>query len=218
MKRVFDLITSLLGLFLLSPILLLVALLIKSDSTGPIFFRQERMGKGFRPFFIFKFRTMTQHTAAQVRLLTVGDDSRITRVGRFLRKAKIDELPQLFNVLKGEMTFVGPRPEVRQFVELFRADYEEILKVRPGITDLASLKYRDEAMLLGKSKNPVEEYVTQILPDKIKLSKEYIRKSSFFFDLILILKTLLKIVESKIQHKTSPRFNPSEDRAPSIRG
>jgi lipopolysaccharide/colanic/teichoic acid biosynthesis glycosyltransferase len=118
-------------------------------------------------------------------------------VGQLLRKSKIDELPQLFNVLKGEMTFVGPRPEIREYVELFRTDYEEILKIRPGITDLASLKYRNEAAFLGKFNNPAEAYVTQILPDKIKLGKDYIRRSSFFFDLGVILKTLLKLFERR---------------------
>ena len=218
MKRMFDVVIGLLGLVLLSPLLLLAALLTKLDSKGPIFFRQERMGRRFRPFFIYKFRTMTQHAPATDGLLTVGEDSRITRVGGFLRKTKIDELPQLLNVLKGEMTVVGPRPEVRQFVELFRADYEEILKIRPGITDLASLKYRDEATLLGRSTNPAEEYVTKILPDKIRLGKEYIRNSSFFFDLTLILKTLRKLVEGRIHDVVSRRVDHSEDHSPSMRG
>ena len=125
----------------------------------------------------------------------MGDDPRITRVGWFLRKTKIDELPQLINVLRGEMTLVGPRPEVPQYVELFRQDYEEILRIRPGITDLASIKYRDEAALLGQSKNPEEEYVTRVLPDKIKLGKEYIRRSSVFFDLTVIFKTFLRLFD-----------------------
>src|SRR3972149_8115601 len=125
--------------------------------------------------------------------ITFGNDPRVTRVGNVLRKTKIDELPQLINVLKGEMTFVGPRPEVPKYVLLFRQDYEEILKVRPGITDLASLKYRDEATILGRSENPEEEYIGRVLPDKIKLAKEYIRRSSFLFDLSLILKTPLKL-------------------------
>ena len=133
------------------------------------------------------------HTA-RGRSITAGDDPRITRVGWFLRKSKIDELPQLINVLRGEMTFVGPRPEVPQYVDMFRRDYEEILKIRPGITDLASIKYRDEAALLGQSENPEAEYVKRVLPDKIKLGKEYMRRSSFFFDLTLIFKTFLKLI------------------------
>jgi lipopolysaccharide/colanic/teichoic acid biosynthesis glycosyltransferase len=137
---------------------------------------------------------MVQDSFTSGRSITVGDDPRITRVGWFLRKTKTDELPQLINVLKGEMTFVGPRPEVPQYVKMFREDYEEILKVRPGITDLASIKYRDEAALLGESENPEAEYVTRVLPDKINLGKEYIRRSSFFFDLTLIFKTFLKLI------------------------
>lgn len=197
MKRVFDLVVALLGLLLLSPLMAIAALLVKLDSKGPVLFRQERMGKGFRPFFIYKFRTMVHDPGGAGRRFTVGNDPRITRVGTLLRKAKIDELPQLFNVLKGEMAFVGPRPEVPEFVKLFRQDYEEILKVRPGITDLASLKYRHEAELLGQFSDPKEQYVRQILPDKIRLAKDYIRRSSFFFDLRVILKTLLKLFDRR---------------------
>ncbi len=193
MKRAFDIVVSFLGLVLLLPLLLLVALLIKQDSSGPIFFRQERIGKGFRPFSIYKFRTMVENSPDSGWPLAVGHDPRITRLGRFLRKTKIDELPQLINVLKGEMSLVGPRPEVRQYVELFRQDYEEILKMRPGITDLASLKYRDEAAVLGQSENPEEEYLRHILPDKVRLAKEYLKRSSFFFDMVLILRTLPKL-------------------------
>src|SRR5437899_7042520 len=167
MKRTFDITVSLVGLVVLSPLLLLIGLVIKLDSPGPIFFRQERIGKGFRPFFIFKFRTMVQDLSGRGRLITVGDDPRITRPGGFLRKTKIDELPQLINVLKGDMSLVGPRPEIRQYVELFQKDYEEILKVRPGISDMASLKYSDEASMLGNSQNPGEEYVSRVLPDKL---------------------------------------------------
>ena len=189
----FDIVVAFLGLLLLSPLLFAVALLIKLDSSGPIFFRQERMGMGFRPFYIYKFRTMVQDAPLKGGPLTFGEDPRITRLGRFLRKTKIDELPQLINVLKGEMSFVGPRPEVREFIELFRQDYEEILKIRPGITDLASLTYRHEAELLGQSADPEQEYVNHILPDKLRLAKEYLKRSSFLFDMALILKTLPKL-------------------------
>ena len=191
MKRTFDLVIGVVALVLLFPFLAIVALLIKCDSQGPVFFKQERMGRGFRPFWIYKFRTMRQ--APDGLRLTVGQDSRITRVGWFLRKTKIDELPQLINVLKGEMSLVGPRPEVQEYVELFRRDYEKILKVRPGVTDMASLKYQDEAKLLSQFKNPEEEYVRRILPDKIRLAEEYVSRSSFFFDLGLILKTLPRL-------------------------
>jgi lipopolysaccharide/colanic/teichoic acid biosynthesis glycosyltransferase len=190
MKRTFDIVAAALGVVILSPLLLMAAVLVKLSSPGPVFFQQERIGKGFRPFLIYKFRTMRPDAPATGMLITVGNDPRVTCIGRLLRKTKIDELPQLINVLKGDMSLVGPRPEVPKYVELFRADYDEILRVRPGITDLASLKYRDEAAVLGDSSNVEERYETQILPDKIKLGKEYIKRSSFLFDLKLIEKTL----------------------------
>ena len=193
MKRIFDVTAAVLGLLLLSPLMVLTAIIIAGDSPGPIFFRQERMGKGFRPFLIYKFRTMVRDAPSRGGLLTLDRDSRITRSGRFLRKTKIDELPQLINVLKGEMSLVGPRPEVHPYTEVFRQDYEDILKVRPGITDLASIKYRAEGEALAKAGNVEEEYVRRVLPDKIRLAKEYCKRSSLFFDLILILRTLLRL-------------------------
>jgi len=192
-KQAFDIVVAFVGLLFLLPLLLLVALLIKIDSRGPVFFRQERIGRDFRPFLIYKFRTMVQDASRKGGSITFGLDPRITRVGRLLRKTKIDELPQLINVLRGEMSFVGPRPEVWQYVELFRQDYEEILKVLPGITDLASLRYRHEAEILGRSENPEEEYVRRVLPEKIRLAKEYVRRSSLLFDVTLIFKTILTL-------------------------
>jgi lipopolysaccharide/colanic/teichoic acid biosynthesis glycosyltransferase len=193
MKRLLDIIAASLGILLLLPLLVLVAALIKLDSAGPVFFRQERIGRGFHPFLILKLRTMVEHAPQMGSRITFGNDPRITRMGRFLRKFKIDELPQLVNVIKGDMSFVGPRPEIPQYVELFRNDYEEILRVRPGITDLASLKYRDESAVLIEACDPENEYQTKVLPEKIRLAKDYIRKSSLLFDLQLILKTLVKL-------------------------
>jgi lipopolysaccharide/colanic/teichoic acid biosynthesis glycosyltransferase len=193
-KHAFDFVAALLGLVLLCPLLLLVALLIKLDSPGPALFRQERIGKGFRPFRIYKFRTMVHDAPGIGGPITFGADPRITRLGLVLRQTKIDELPQLINVLRGEMSFVGPRPEVRPYVELFRADYEEILQVIPGITDLASVQYHHEAEVLGRFEDPEAAYVSRILPEKIKLAKEYVRRSSLFFDITLILKTFLKLL------------------------
>jgi lipopolysaccharide/colanic/teichoic acid biosynthesis glycosyltransferase len=192
-KRTCDVLVSSLGLLLLSPLLALIAILIKVDSRGPVLFRQERIGQGLRRFSIYKFRTMVADAPRLGGALTVHEDPRITRLGRVLRKTKIDEFPQLINVLKGEMTLVGPRPEVPHYVDMFRRDYEEILRGRPGITDLASLKYRDEAPLLAVA-DPEQEYITSILPDKIALAKEYLRKSSFSFDLLLVMKTVAKIL------------------------
>ena len=198
MKRMFDIVVAAAALVVLFPLLVLSALLIKLDSPGPIFFKQERIGRNFRPFWIYKFRTMAQDAPARGGLVTIGEDARVTRVGRLLRKSKIDEIPQLTNILRGDMALVGPRPEVRQYVELFRRDYEEILQVRPGLTDLASLKYRDEAALLGKAANPEDEYMRHVLPDKIRLAKDYLRRSSFLFDLSLILKTLFKLFDYRM--------------------
>ena len=192
-KRSCDVVVSSLGLLLLSPFLAIIAALIKIDSPGSVFFRQERIGQGLRTFSIYKFRTMVVDASQLGGPLTIGDDPRITRVGRILRKSKIDELPQLINVLRGEMTLVGPRPEVQKYVNLFRRDYEEILRVRPGITDLASLKYRDESPLLAVA-DPEQEYIKSILPDKIALAKQYVRQSSFFFDLSLMVKTVKTIL------------------------
>jgi lipopolysaccharide/colanic/teichoic acid biosynthesis glycosyltransferase len=191
MKRAFDMVIASLGLLCLSPLLLPVALLIKLDSPGPAMFKQRRVGRGFRPFVIYKFRTMVHDAPRKGTAITYSADPRITRVGRILRKTKIDELPQLINVLQGTMSFVGPRPEVPRYVELFRADYAEILRVLPGITDLASIKYRHEAEFLGGFENPEETYVRQVLPEKIKLAKEYVGQSSFLFDIRLILRTLV---------------------------
>jgi lipopolysaccharide/colanic/teichoic acid biosynthesis glycosyltransferase len=196
-KRLFDILLSFSGLVLLSPVLVIAAIIVKLDSNGPVLFRQERIGRGFKPFSIYKFRTMVENASRFGELTTSDRDPRITRVGWFLRKSKIDELPQLLNVLKGEMAIVGPRPEVRRYVELFRHDYEQILTVRPGITDLASLKYQDEAALLGASQDPERDYQSKILPDKIALAKEYLRRSSLLFDLSLALKTLPKLCGRK---------------------
>lgn len=193
MKRAFDLTIASLGLLVLWPVLLVSAVLVKLTSRGPVLFRQQRVGRNFRNFDILKFRTMVVDAHKLGGQITAGRDPRITTVGHFLRKTKIDELPQLINVIKGEMSFVGPRPEVPRYVEMFRDDYAELLKVRPGITDLASLKYRHESDLLGESENPETTYVQEILPDKIALAKEYIRRSSILFDLQLIFKTVLRM-------------------------
>jgi len=203
MKRFLDILISVLAIILLSPLLIIVALAVKAASAGPIFFRQQRMGKNFRPFYIYKFRTMVKDAPKLGTAITFGDDPRITRLGRFLRKTKIDELPQLFNVLKGEMSLVGPRPEVPRYVEIFRDDYAVILQVRPGITDLASIKYRDEAAVLGQAENPEEEYIKHVLPEKIRYAKEYVNNASLFLDIKIIIQTLLKLVSDKIP--ISPR-------------
>lgn len=192
-KRLIDVVAAFAGLAILSPVLLVAAAVVRLSSPGPVLFRQQRIGRGFRPFTIYKFRTMVVDAPNRGAAITCGDDPRITSVGRFLRKTKIDELPQLLNVLLGDMSLVGPRPEVPRYVEMFREDFSEILAVRPGITDLASITYRDEADLLGRASDPHAEYVGRILPDKIRLAKEYRRRSSVFFDLFLIVRTFAAI-------------------------
>lgn len=189
MKRAFDIVAAAGALIVLWPLFVLVAVLIKLDSRGPVFFRQLRIGRHYRPFAIYKFRTM-RVASTPSRAITPAGDRRVTRVGAVLRAAKIDELPQLFNILRGDMSVVGPRPEVLEYVTMFHGEYGAVLSVRPGLTDLASIKYRDEAALLAAAVNPEVEYVTTILPDKIALGREYVRRASFWFDVQLIARTI----------------------------
>jgi lipopolysaccharide/colanic/teichoic acid biosynthesis glycosyltransferase len=192
LKRSFDVIAAASGLLVLTPVLVVVALLVKLDSRGPILFRQERVGRQFRPFWIYKFRTMVEESSAGPSI-TCGADRRITRAGRLLRALKLDELPQLVNVLKGDMSLVGPRPEVPRYVAMYREDYTDILRVRPGITDLASLAYHNESELLGRFEDPEEAYARQILPDKVRLARSYLAQANFVYDLRLIMTTLAAI-------------------------
>lgn len=193
-KRLFDIVFALFGLILLFPFLLLISILIKLDSQGAVFFIQSRVGKNNKDFNIFKFRTMNIHSD-DMGLLTLGnDDSRITKIGYFLRRYKIDEFPQLINIIKGDMSFVGPRPELRYYVNFYNEDDMVIFKVRPGITGLASLKYRNEVELLKAAENPEEFFIKTIIPDKLKYNKEYIRQQNFFFDLKLIGLTIVKVI------------------------
>lgn len=194
-KRLFDLIVSSVAIVFLSPVFLLIALLIKLDSKGPVFFLQSRVGKNEKEFKIFKFRTMVVDAEKLGKQITVGRDSRITRVGHFLRKYKIDELPQLFNVFNGTMSFVGPRPEVPRYTALYNSEQRQVLRVRPGITDLASIKYRDENEVLAKSKNPEKTYIEEVMVDKLQLNLDYIRNRSFWVDLKIIFQTIYKIVK-----------------------
>lgn len=195
MKRPLDVFFSSIGLIVLLPFFAVVATLIKMDSPGPIFFVQRRVGRNFKPFNLYKFRTMVIDAPKKGLPVTAGGDPRITRIGRYLRKSKVDELPQLINVLKGDMSLVGPRPEVSRYVEKYRKDYGEILAVRPGITDISSLKYRNEEEVLRDKKNPEEYYIRTLLPEKINLAKEYMSNASLIYDLKLIFRTIFKLVE-----------------------
>ncbi len=194
MKRIFDFVASLVGLIVLSPILILIALWIKLDSSGSVFYRQVRVGLNGLPFRIHKFRTMNVNAELNGSL-TVGADSRITRSGHFLRKYKLDELPQLIDVFLGRMSLVGPRPEVKEFMDEYPADIrKKVLSVRPGITDLASIEMMDENQLLGKYEDAKQGYINVILPIKQKYYLDYVEQQNFWIDLKIIFFTLKKIV------------------------
>jgi len=191
-KRVFDILLSSLGLVFLFPLFGLVALLLKLDSQGPVFFIQERIGRHGKPFNLYKFRTMVVNASEVGLPITVGDDPRITGVGRVLRNTKIDELPQLINVIKGNMSLVGPRPELPEYVSLYPDGVrEKVLSLRPGITDLASLEFRDESEMLAKCGDPKKVYAEEILPRKIDYYVRYLKEQSLRTDVKIILYTLL---------------------------
>lgn len=191
LKRLVDILLSALGLALLALPLLAIALWVKLDSPGPVLFRQQRVGRFGQPFMIHKFRTMAVDAPARGPQITVGADPRITRAGQVLRAAKLDELPQLWDVLRGAMSLVGPRPEVPKYVALYPDEMRELLlSVRPGITDLASLQYRDESAVLAAAADPERAYVEQVLPAKLALSSRYVREATLLGDLRLILATL----------------------------
>ena len=194
MIRFFDFILSLVGLVVLAPIFIVLAIWIKIDSTGPVFYKQVRVGQNGIDFGLFKFRSMVVD-ADKKGLITVGGrDPRITRSGYFIRKYKLDELPQLINVLVGDMSLVGPRPEVRKYVELYTDEQQKVLSVKPGITDYASIEYMDENEILGKSNDPEKTYIEEIMPEKIKYNMKYIQNKNLFEYFKIILLTVLKIV------------------------
>ncbi len=193
MKRIFDILSSLVVLFLLSPIFIVVAIWIVLDSKGGIFYKQSRVGLNQHEFGLYKFRTMRPDSDAVK--ITIGDrDPRVTKVGYFLRKYKLDELPQLINILKGEMSVVGPRPEVKQYVDLYTPAQLRVLTVKPGLSDLATLEYVNESEILAKSDNPEKTYIEEIMPDKLKLNLQYIDNQSFSMDLKIIFKTFARII------------------------
>lgn len=195
LKRTFDVFASFFGLLVLSPILILIALLIVLTSSGGVFFRQVRVGRNGKEFRIFKFRTMVKDAEAKGMQITVGNDSRVTTIGKFLRKCKLDELPQLINVLLGQMSFVGYRPEVPKYVAMYTDYQRNILRIRPGITDLASIEYRDENEVLEQSDNPEDTYVNDVMQKKLALNIKYMQEMGFWYDLKLIFKTFLAILK-----------------------
>ena len=194
MKRLFDIIASGMGLLILSPILIVVAIWIKLDSPGPIFYRQVRVGRNNKDFQIFKFRSMRVGSDKGSLVTIGGRDPRITRSGYFIRKFKIDELPQLINVFIGDMSIVGPRPEVRHYVDFWTPEQMHVLDVRPGITDPASIKFRNENELLAQAEDPEKYYIEIIMQEKLKLYLDYVKNQSFFYDIKLIFQTFWVII------------------------
>lgn len=194
-KRVFDVVASGIGLILLIPIFTLLAIVIKLDSRGPVFFRQKRIGQNLRPFYIHKFRTMTQSRKEVGLQITVGDDARITNVGKFLRKYKLDELAQLIDVFRGKMSIVGPRPEVPAYVEFYPVDAKKrIFSLKPGITDLASIEYKDENLILAMSDDPHRDYIEKIIPVKVEYYLDYCKTRTMLGDLKIIFLTLRALI------------------------
>lgn len=194
MKRLIDVLFSVLGIALLAPLLLTIAFWVRLDSPGPCLFRQERVGLGGRLFDIFKFRSMRSEIAHTGDKITAAGDKRVTKAGRFLRAHKLDEMPQLFNVLRGDMSLVGPRPEVPEFVAYYPADKRDrILSVRPGITDPAALEFSEEEALLADAADPVEFYVNELLPKKLEYYERYLTSHSISLDLLLIFKTVYRV-------------------------
>ena len=189
MKRAIDVAGSVFALLLGMPLLIVVAAAVAASSGFPVLYRQQRVGRGFRQFRLLKFRSMAASNCG-LRITAAGD-SRVTRAGRFLRATKLDELPQFWNVLRGDMSLVGPRPELPEYVELFRSRYEHILSVRPGITDLASIRFRNEEELLARSPDALREYAVTVLPAKLDLADEYLQKRSLRLDLFILIETLL---------------------------
>lgn len=194
MKRIFDILASGFGLLVLSPVFLIMAIWIKLDSNGPVFYRQVRVGRHNKDFSIFKFRSMRVGSDKGSLVTIGGRDPRITRSGYFIRKFKLDELPQLINVFVGDMSLVGPRPEVRHYVDYWTEEQMHVLDVRPGITDPASIKFRNENELLETAEDPEKYYIEVIMQEKIKLYLEYVEKTSFWYDIKLIFKTFWVII------------------------
>lgn len=193
LKRLFDLFFSVLGLIILSPLLFIISLFILVDSKGRVIFIQQRVGKNNKNFSLFKFRTMAPNSDKS-GLLTIGNrDRRITNVGKWLRKYKLDELPQLLNIFIGDMSFVGPRPEVRKYVDLYNYGQLKVLAIKPGLTDYASLKYINEGEILASYSDPEKAYIDKIMPEKLTLNLQYIKEQSFLTDIKILAKTVIGV-------------------------
>lgn len=195
LKRAIDFLASIVGLTILFPFFLIIGLLVKMDSEGPVFYLQERVGKGMKPFKLFKFRTMGVNADKHAAITVGARDPRITRVGFYLRKYKVDEFPQLINVLNGSMSLVGPRPELKKFVDLYSDEQKTVLSVRPGITDFASIQFRNENELLEGKPDPIDFYIREIMPVKLEINLLYVRNQSLLTDIRILLKTILYIIK-----------------------
>lgn len=193
-KRVFDIIASMIVLILLFPFLLFLAIWILLDSRGGVFYRQTRVGKDEKEFGLLKFRSMRPE-ADKKGQLTIGDDDRVTKVGKFIRRYKLDEFPQLINIIKGDMSIVGPRPEVPKYVEKYTNEQKQVLSVLPGLTDFATLEYMDEQRILGEAEDPEKAYLTEVMPAKLELNLKYVEKRNFWLDIRLIFKTIGQILK-----------------------
>jgi lipopolysaccharide/colanic/teichoic acid biosynthesis glycosyltransferase len=193
-KRSFDLATSICGLVILTPLMLVIAILVKAEDGGSVFFRQERIGRNGRPFRMWKFRTMVPAAGTMGLPLTLAGDPRVTRIGSWLREHKLDELPQLLNVIRGEMTLVGPRPEVPKYVDMYTVEERKVLALDPGITDPASILFADESELLGEHSDPERFYIERIVPEKIRINLDYADRATPLSDLAIILETLGHVV------------------------
>ena len=201
LKRSFDIFFSVIGLILLSPVFLIMAIWIKCDSYGPVFYKQTRVGKNGKFFLLYKFRSMRVGSDKE-GLLTVGEkDPRITRSGKFIRKFKLDEFPQLINVLRGEMSIVGPRPEVPKYVALYNEEQREALNIRPGISDWSSIRFSNENELLAQAENSEDFYISEVMPEKLKMNLEYVRSNNFWIDLKIIFMTMKKIASKEKKFK-----------------
>ena len=195
MKRLFDITSSLIVITIGFPFFIIISILIALDSKGGIFFIQQRVGKDNKDFELFKFRTMRSNSEKAGQITVGGKDPRITKIGYLLRKFKLDEFPQLLNVIKGDMSIIGPRPEVRRYIDMYSKEQLKVLSVRPGLSDFASIEYINENELLGKSDNPEKTYIEEIMPAKLQLNLKYIEQKSFGTDIKLIFKTIRKIVK-----------------------
>jgi len=196
-KNIFDFVFGVIGFIILLPFLMIIGILIRIMSPGSVMFEQERIGKDGKPFKILKFRTMVENAEELGPQITIGKDMRVTKIGEFLRKYKIDEFPQIINIINGEMSFVGPRPEVKKYVDLYTPEQRKVLSIKPGVTDLASIKFKNENEILAQSQNPERTYTEVIMPEKLRINLDYVENASLLYDVKLIFNTIKSVFFEK---------------------